>query len=264
MDITKYYLGENEKPLDVIKPDGGFFGIFRTVAVVGDSLSSGEFESTDEQGNKGYHDYYEYSWGQYMARAVGNKVYNFSRGGMSAKWYLDSFGDEICAWDKSKACQAYIFALGVNDILNQGRELGSADDVDLDNYENNKATFAGDYAKIIQKYKQISPDAYFFLMTMLHTETENERVTKHAQLLHDLAKIFPRTYVLDMAAYAPRYDAEFRRNFYLGGHLNAAGYLLTAQMTMSYIDYLVRKDPEDFAQVGFINKGFHNRQARWL
>ena len=37
-----------------------------------------------------------------------------------------------------------------------------------------------------------------------------------------------------------------------------------AQMVMSYIDYLVRKDPEDFAQVGFINKGFHNRQARWL
>lgn len=264
MDITKYYLGENEKPLDVIKPDGGFFGIFRTVAVVGDSLSSGEFESTDEAGNRGYHDYYEYSWGQYMARAVGNKVYNFSRGGMSAKWYLNSFGEEICAWDKSKACQAYIFALGVNDILNQGRELGTAADVDPDDYNNNKDTFAGDYAKIIQKYKKISPDAYFFLMTMLHTEHEDERVTKHAALLHDLAKIFPRTYVLDMAAYAPRYDAEFRRNFYLGGHLNAAGYLLTAQMTMSYIDYLVRKDPEDFAQVGFINKGFHNRQARWL
>ena len=264
MNWNEYLFDENEKPLDVIKPDGGFFGIFRTVAVVGDSLSSGEFESTDEQGNKGYHDYYDYSWGQYMARAVGNKVYNFSRGGMSAKWYLDSFGEEICAWDKSKACQAYIFALGVNDILNQGREIGSANDVDLENCENNKATFAGDYAKIIQKYTTISPDAYFFLMTMLHTENEDERINKHAELLHDLAKIFPRTYVLDMAAYAPRYDAEFRRNFYLGGHLNAAGYLLTAQMTMSYIDYLVRKDPEDFAQVGFVNKGFHNCQARWL
>ncbi len=264
MDITKYYLGENEKPLDVIKPDGGFFGIFRTVAVVGDSLSSGEFESTDENGNKGYHDYYEYSWGQYMARAVGNTVYNFSRGGMSAKWYLDSFGNDICAWDRSKACQAYIFALGVNDLMGQNREVGSADDVDLENYENNKATFAGDYAKIIQKYKQISPDAYFFLMTMPYTEHEDERVTKHAALLHDLANIFTRTYVIDLSAYGPRYDAEFRRNFYLGGHLNAAGYLLTAQMTMSYIDYLIRKDPEDFAQVGFINKGFHNRQARWL
>ena len=124
MDITKYYLGENEKPLDVIKPDGGFFGIFRTVACVGDSLSSGEFESTDENGNKGYHDYYEYSWGQYMARAAGNTVYNFSRGGMSAKWYLDSFGNEICAWDKSKACQAYIFALGVNDLMGHAQSNG--------------------------------------------------------------------------------------------------------------------------------------------
>ena len=264
MDITKYYLGENEKPLDVIKPDGGFFGIFRTVAVVGDSLSSGEFESLDEKGNMGWHDYYEYSWGQYMSRAAGNTVYNFSCGGMTAKWYLDSFGNDIGAWDRKKACQAYIFALGVNDVLNQGMEIGSADDVDLENCENNKPTFAGYYAKIIQKYKKISPDAYFFLMSMPHTEAEDERIDKVAALLHDLAKIFTRTYVLDLSVYAPRYDAEFRRNFYLGGHLNAAGYLLTAQMTMSYIDYLVRKDPEDFSQVGFVNKGFHNCQARWL
>lgn len=264
MDITKYYLGNNERPLDVIKPDGGFFGIFRTVACVGDSLSSGEFESTDAEGRKGYHDYYEYSWGQYMARAAGNTVYNFSRGGMSAKWYLDSFGNEICAWDKSKACQAYVLALGVNDVLNQGQEVGSADDIDLDDCENNKPTFAGYYAKIIQKYKKISPDAYFFLMTMARTEREDERVMKHRALLYDLAKTFTRTYVIDLAEYGPCYDAEFRRNFYLGGHLNAAGYLLTAQMVMSYIDYLVRKEPEDFAQVGFINKGFHNMQARWL
>lgn len=264
MDIAKYYFSEGEKPLDVIKPDGGFFGIFRTVACIGDSLSSGEFESTDAEGRKGYHDFYEYSWGQYMARAVGNTVYNFSRGGMSADWYLNSFGNEICAWDRSKACQAYILALGVNDLMGQNREIGSVSDVDVSDNTKNRKTFAGDYAKIIQRYKEISPEAYFFLMTMPRGEQDDERVTGHAALLHDLAGIFTRTYVLDFTAYAPRYDAEFRRNFYLGGHLNAAGYLLTAQMVMSYIDYLVRKSPEDFAQVGFINKGFHNMQARWL
>ena len=72
MDITKYYGNPDEKPLDIIKPDGGFFGIFRTVGCIGDSLSSGEMESLDENGNRGYHDYFEYSWGQYMARAAGN------------------------------------------------------------------------------------------------------------------------------------------------------------------------------------------------
>ncbi len=264
MDITKYYLGENEKPLDVIKPDGGFFGIFRTIACVGDSLSSGEFESTDANGNKGYHDYFEYSWGQYMARATGSKVYNFSRGGMTAREYLASFGASIDAWNPEKACQAYVFALGVNDVLNQGMEIGTVDDVDLENPDNNKPTFAGYYAKIIQKYKEISPDGYFFLMSMPQADGIDERKCKVRDLLCDLAKVFTRTYVLDLTEYAPAHDAEFRRNFYLGGHLNAAGYLLTAHMVMSYIDYLVRKDPEDFTQVGFVNKGVHNMQARWL
>ncbi len=46
MDITKFYANPDERPLDVIKPDGGFTGIFRTMAFVGDSLSSGEFESS--------------------------------------------------------------------------------------------------------------------------------------------------------------------------------------------------------------------------
>ena len=84
MNITPYYAMTGEKPLDVIKPDGGFTGIFRTIACVGDSLSSGEFESTQPGGGKGYHDYYDYSWGQYVARAAGCKVYNCSRGDMTA------------------------------------------------------------------------------------------------------------------------------------------------------------------------------------
>ena len=32
------------------------------IGCIGDSLSSGEFESLDEAGNRGYHDMFEYSW----------------------------------------------------------------------------------------------------------------------------------------------------------------------------------------------------------
>ena len=34
--------------------------------------------------------------------------------------------------------------------------------------------------------------------------------------------------------------------------MNAAGYILSAQMITSYIDYTVRHNFEDFSQVGFI------------
>ena len=47
MNITELF-NKNEKPLDNLVTNGGFTGIFRTIACVGDSLSSGEFESIDE------------------------------------------------------------------------------------------------------------------------------------------------------------------------------------------------------------------------
>lgn len=68
--------------------------------------------------------------------------------------------------------------------------------------------------------------------------------------------------MIDLNKYAPVYDEEFKRRFYLGGHMNPMGYILTAKMTMSYIDYIIRQHPEDFAQVGFIGKGVHNYTAK--
>ena len=70
-------------------------------------------------------------------------------------------------------------------------------------------------------------------------------------------------YVLDFRRYAPEYDEEFKRRFYLGGHMNPAGYLLTAKMVASYIDYIIRRNPEDFSQTGFIGTPFHNVSAPW-
>ena len=112
MDISQFVAREGEKPLDYIVPDGGFCKIFRTIGFIGDSLSSGEFESTTTAGDKGYHDFYEYSWGQYIAREAGLKAYNFSKGGMSAKAFCEGFADICGAYKDENICQAYVLALG--------------------------------------------------------------------------------------------------------------------------------------------------------
>ena len=49
----------DEKPLENIKENCGFAAIFKDIGVIGDSLSSGEFEATDENGQTTYHDFYE-------------------------------------------------------------------------------------------------------------------------------------------------------------------------------------------------------------
>lgn len=167
MDVNEYMnVKVGEKPLDRIVTDGGFCAIFRHIACIGDSLSSGEFESLDKDGNKGYHDFYEYSWGQYIARSAGCKVYNFSRGGMTAKTYVEDFAEQNGFWDKDKLCEAYIIALGVNDIIGGGMEIGSTKDIDVDDYQKNAESFAGYYARIIQRIKVMQPRAKFFLVSM--------------------------------------------------------------------------------------------------
>lgn len=250
----------DEKPLDRILCDGGFCGIFKTVGCIGDSLASGEFESLSEEKIVGWHDYYEYSWAAYLTDMTGARLHNFSRGGMTAKEFFETYAAKVGAFDMENRCQCYILALGVNDL--KSTELGNADEVIASQYKTpDDKTFAGYYAEIIRRLKSIQPEAKFFLMTMPHsTETEEKSrlKDKHAELLHTLAKKFTNTYVLDFRKYAPVYDAEFEEKFYMGGHMNPMGYILTGKMVLSYIDYIIRHNMEDFKQVGFIGTPYQN------
>ncbi len=266
MDMSRYYLQDGEQPLDNLKPDGGFVKTFRTIACVGDSLSSGELVSTNENGGNVYNDLYEYSWGQFIARACGSKVYNFSCGGMSAKEMIESWGEANDIWNPDKACQAYLFALGVNDVLNQHQPVGTVADIDTEHPENSAATFAGWYGRVLLRFRAIQPKGRFFLVTMPRETGDPAREALKREirdLLYAIAEKFEYTYVIDLFKYAPVYDETFNRYFDLGGHLSVMGYQFTAEIIMSYIDWIMRKTPEDFVQAGFIGTGRHNAKLKW-
>lgn len=252
MDWNRLFFAPDEKPLDRFPEGISNTAIFRTMGFVGDSLSSGEFESRDAEGKPGYHDYYEYSWGQYIARKNGLLARNFSRGGMTAKEYIEGFADANRFWNAEMACQAYVLALGVNDILNVGMEVGSLADIDDGDCRNNRSTFAGYYAQIIARLKTIQPRAKFFLVTMPRCGGSEPLKAAHRDLLHEMAAHFDNTYVIDLYEYGPVHDEAFRDRFYLYGHLNAAGYVLTANIVDAYIDYIIRKNPKDFNPVPYI------------
>jgi len=61
-------------------------------------------------------------------------------------------------------------------------EIGSVDDLDDQNFSNNKPTFAGYYGAIIQIYKQISPDAKFFFVTFPNTNTPQRDEKTHGMI----------------------------------------------------------------------------------
>lgn len=242
-----------EKPLENLVGGYSNTAIFRKMAFIGDSLSSGEFETVDENGNRGYHDMYEYSWGQFLARKNGLLAYNFSRGGMTAKWYLNNYAEENGFFDPEKACQAYVIALGVNDIFHQNMKIGVAEDITATEFTDERP-FISYYAEIIRRYKQISPDAKFFFVTVPNSgdEQRKEKVAGMIQALNALAAHFDNAYVINLYEYAPVYDAAFEEIYFLHGHMNPMGYIFTANLIDSYIDYIIRTNPADFKHVGFI------------
>jgi len=251
-----FYAGENEKPLDRLCDDGGFCGIFRTIGIVGDSLSSGEFESFIDD-VRGCHDFYEYSWGQFMARTIGSKVYNFSKGGMTAREFFESYGATSGCFGYEKLCQAYIVALGVNDA-NKMKKIGDVNEAySRKGPDANDPDFLSYYVGIIKRLKARQPDAKIFLMTIPKSSDEitgremNEKLDLMCDKICQLAEKFTNTYVIDLRKYAPEFDKKFRDTFFLG-HMRPTGYMVIAKLVMSYIDYLIRKYPDEFSQVGFI------------
>lgn len=252
MDWQKVLYPENEKPLERLVEGYSNTSVFRTIAFVGDSLSSGEIEIYKPNGKRGCYDLYDYSWGQYIARKNGLCAYNFSRGGMTAEQYIKSFAEEKGFWDPALSSQCYVIALGYNDI--KEIEIGSIEDVDPEDYTKNKPTFLGYYAAIVQRYKKISPEARFFFVTLAN-ESPNlneENVLKMIRGLYDLAEYFDHSYVIDLYQYGPIYDENFKKKFFLNGHMNASGYIFTAKLIDSYIDYIVRQTPEEFQTVPLV------------
>ena len=120
----------------------------------------------------------------------------------------------------------------------------------MSNPDLNAATFYGQYAMIIQKIRQVNPNAYFFVVTL---PTNNASFNQRSVAIRYMATIFSRVYVVDIAKYLPMYGTyPFVGAFYSNGHLNATGYEWTAYLFNTYIDWIIRNNYSDFGLSPFI------------
>ena len=242
-----YYLPNN--PLSRVNDSPGLLSCFLHVGCIGDSLASGVAVYKDAQGQEVVNskNRYEYSWGQYLARMTGNTYYNWSSGGLRTDTWLASNYATQC-FDGEHLCQAYIIGLGQNDNnRDHGENVGTTADIDLSDYHNNADTFCGRYAKIIQKIFEVQPKAKIFVMT-----DPNDLVNENGYntAIRSIAAIFRFVYVIDLQkniSSAPCNDllAAQKRS----GHYNAVGYYLIAKILMTYVDWLVQKNCNDFREI---------------
>lgn len=253
---------EDENPIGVIKETPGMTAIFRSWGFIGDSLCSGEMECyAPGADHVSYNDMYDYSWGMQLARLCGADGYCYSQGGQTAKGWIETENQRTWAEACHTPKQAYIIALGVNDFYAYEHgtlQMGDlATDVDMEDYSRNADTFAGQMAGIIQRVKSIQEEAKIFVATRPRGEEGDFSYECFNDIIRSLADMFSNVYVIDLYRYACDYDTEeFVQSNKLNGHLSAAGYLQTAYMFCTYIDWIIRHNPEDFKNVPLIGTGY--------
>ncbi len=253
-----YEIEEGEKPLDNIKETCGFASILKKVGVIGDSLSSGEFESTDDKGDIIYNDMYEYSWPSILSKLTGSQYLNFSRGGMTFKEFYETRADKNNFWIK---CPAYIIFLGNNDLFVYNQNVGSVSDINLLDPSKNPDTYFGYMGKVISKLKSLENDARIFLTSIQIDEMSEERtrVVKYvSEEMKKVVKLYSFTYLIDFTQYLFKYDEEARKKIAMGFHPSPLGYYSLALAFGNYIDYIIRQNPEDFRKMAFVGTDLIN------
>jgi len=258
-----------QNPIAKISQNPGLCSIFHHWGFIGDSLCSGELEYTTPDGNTGYWDCYEYAWGTRMCAIMGVEGEVFSKGGETAKGWIENYWDsnnnklQNCAKDNPK--QAYIIALGANDAnpaFEGTYDLGNVEtDVNMEDYNKNASTFIGCYAGIIQRLKEMQPEVKIFVVTL---PERRDPYPKYNAAIRQMAETFSDVWVIDLEKYAADYycSQEFR-DLYVPqdhGHLTPAGYEFTAWEFLTYIDWIIRNDFNSFKEVGFMIEGAPERK----
>lgn len=152
--------------------------LFKNIAVIGDSYSSGELYV-----NENFTDYYDISWIQLLARRHGLQATNYSKGGLTAKtWLTDGKGKTKMDADTAK--DLYFVYLGINDSLNMTSYtdgIGTKEDIGSE-----KDSFYAKYSAIITDIKTKAPNAKIAIINM-HNSTKDvfgpiNEIAKHFSL----------------------------------------------------------------------------------
>lgn len=258
-----------DTPLASIKESMGLLPMFENWGFIGDSLSSGFINVPNVGGVSPLVDttetigrnIYPISWGQLICKMCGSKGANYSVGGATTRSWLSYFGgmtpanvgysDGAKGADFSVKRDVYTIMLATNDAGQGNIPVGDiSTDVDLQDYHNNADTYAGNYARIISMIKELVHSAKVFCIIPYKSWSVNAEQGGYNDVVRQLVTMFDKTYLVDLYTYGGNLDSDYL----YASHSTTQGCIYTAYVIANYIDYIIRKNPQDFIFQGCVSR----------
>ena len=199
---------------------------FKKVLCIGDSLTEGRFDYTENGVTKEFTDG-DLSWPAFFAAIAGRNTTNKGDAGQTTKtWWQLHQNDDLSGHD---AC---IIALGRNDYV-PGRETTSEERIQY-------------MTNIVNKVKAENPQIKIFISTMLNYYTGASADAVNADM-RTIASTLQDCYLIDISAYG-KLIAKYDRY----SHCTAVGYQKLGEYYFRYLSYIMKNNPTDFKNVQFV------------
>ena len=221
--------------------------MIKRMAVVGDSLSSGEIIDTTKT-PKVVKDCYSYSWLSDLSQSIGCEKVHYSKGGLTTKSWVENVGGykESLLNDKKSDC--YFIALGTNDVNSKSEfQLGSRSDAIGTN------SFVGYYKQIIELIHEKNNHAIIYCVSLY----ENiESSLEYSNMISQISKLYDYCIYLDVATPLSKNNISRKNDDIYGSdsHFTTVGYMAVASIIKSVLSSLVVKNINKYKYYGLYNE----------
>ena len=211
--------------------------LFPKIACIGSSLASGEIVSDPQKapgilfGSMGKEkminelpacvDRHESSWCSLICRRIGAKAKHWSRGGITARYWLEHYNYLMQTDPEVYPC--YFIYLGGNDFY-AGYQIGTPKD-DL-----KSNTFSGYYNEVINCIKAKNPHAVILCLSMFtnsdYKNKNNNTQKDFSNAVKAITEVQDLCYYIDFAGTS---ENVLEKSKYInGGHYSSPGYLVVS------------------------------------
>lgn len=208
-----------------IKENVDYMKIFQRIAVIGDSLSSGELVYQDDGGEWQYVDKYGNSWLSYIAREIKSVRTHYSQGGLTAKVWLDYYNHRLSS---DTPYNAYFIALGTNDAYKKPYPLGTISDVAGTN------SFVGYYKQIIENVKTNGPNSVIFCCSR-YSKGDSDG---YNAMIKSITELYDSVFFVDIANESD-ITLDIGGDYVSGSHFTTLGYVRLAKNIMRIVSNII-------------------------